>query len=145
MAKYYSLPVPFSELLQKKELPKCNLEDSIKNNILLILMSHFGEHRYDQSFGCSIWDQDFELLPSANIWRSQLKRTITESIERHEPRISDLDIVIKIDELPFTNPDDKKVRRIKKRISVGIEGRIKLTDELFSHIETLFFSPISLD
>ncbi len=141
----YQIPIQFSRFFGKKPLPKCNLETSIQQNILLILLSHFEEYRFDHTFGCSLWEEDFELLPSANVWKEHLQRSIHESLARHEPRLNDIKIKVAINEVPFTHPEDKKVRRIKKRIGIEIRASISLTGEPFSHAETIFFSPISLD
>jgi len=139
------MPVRFHHFWDKKPLARCTLEESIQQNVLLILLTHFEEYRYDHSFGCSLWDQDFELLPSANIWKEHLQRSIQESLANHEPRLQNIKIRVALEEVPFTHPEDKKVRRIKKRIGVEILASIGLTGEPFSHAETLFFSPISLD
>ncbi len=145
MSECYKIPVNFGALLKKRSQPKCSFEESIKQNILLILVTHFDEYRFDPTYGCSIWDQDFELLPSANDWKKRLQESIYTSISVHEKRLTQLKIAITIDELPFTHPEDNKVRRIKKRIIVVINAKLKITNQDFQHIETVFFSPISLD
>ncbi|RMG22361.1 MAG: hypothetical protein D6730_16600 [Bacteroidetes bacterium] len=143
--RYYSLPVPFGRLLNKQPLPTVRLETSVKQHILLILMTHFDEYRYDPTYGCSIWEQDFEMLPKVNTWKDELKRSIEDSLQTHEPRLDRIKVTVKIAEQPFTHPEDRKVRRIKKRISIDIQAKLRETDEPFQHQETLFLSPISLD
>ncbi len=145
MSECYKIPVDFGAIIRKRMLPKCSFEDSIKQNILLILLTHFDEYHFDPTYGCSIWDQDFELLPSANDWRKRLQESIYTSLNSHERRLTQLKIAITIDELPFTHPEDHKVRRIKKRIIVVINAKLKITNQDFLHKETVFFSPISLD
>lgn len=143
--QFYSIPVPFTRLIHCKSLPRVSLEKSIAQKIFLILLTHFEEYRFDYTFGCSVWDEDFEMLPRVNTWKEQLKRSIEESLNIHEPRLTNIQLGIKIDELPFTHPENDKIRKIKKRISVSIEGRLTKTDEPFKHAETLFLSPISVD
>jgi phage baseplate assembly protein W len=61
---YYKIPLKLSGLLEGNELPTIDLRDSISSTLELIIMTRFGEHRHDPSFGCEIWDLDFELIVS---------------------------------------------------------------------------------
>ncbi len=143
--QYYSIPISFKRLIKCEPLKRVEIEKSIAQKIFLILLTHFEEYRFDYTFGCSIWEEDFELLPRINIWKEQLKRSIEDSLIDHEPRLTQLQVKINIDEIPFTHPEDENVRKIKKRITVFIDARLTKTDEPFSHAETLFLSPISVD
>ena len=61
--QFYNIPIKFSDLTEKKELAKIGLGESISRLIHLIAITHFGECKFDDTFGCEIWEHDFE-----NIW-----------------------------------------------------------------------------
>ena len=68
--KYYELPINFSSLMQKNnELAACDLKKSIAQNIYLIITSRFRENRFDDSYGCELWDMDFELVHNESLRR----------------------------------------------------------------------------
>ena len=57
---YYTLPIKFGELCKKKDLKSCSIKESISQHLYLIITTSFGECLYDEEFGCSIWDNDYD-------------------------------------------------------------------------------------
>ena len=45
---YFKLPLALDKVLNKEELPKCDLEKSIHQHIDLLLATYFGEYKYDE-------------------------------------------------------------------------------------------------
>ncbi len=67
----------------------CSLDESIHNNVYLIVTTQFKEARYDPQFGSAIWDEDFN---SGNdqiyiLWTDRIESSIREGIRRYEPRL----------------------------------------------------------
>ena len=57
---YYQLPINFKTLMSTNSaLPTCDLKQSIAQNIFLIITTKYKENRYDESYGCEIWNMDF--------------------------------------------------------------------------------------
>ena len=79
---YYDLPIRFDLLMQKnRELPTCSLDKSIAQNIFLIITSKFNEHRFDPTYGCEIWETDFELIHNYVANRNvNISQTVTKQI-----------------------------------------------------------------
>ncbi|GAA4343138.1 GPW/gp25 family protein [Flaviaesturariibacter amylovorans] len=142
---YYELPIRFSSLLKRNsDLNTCDLKKSIAQNLYLIITSKFEEHRYDKSYGCELWDMDFELIANQNLWLERIRKSVANSVTRHEVRLYEIAVEIEIgqDENLTSLKDSKSV---KKKLSIYIKGRIRETGEEFPFSTTIYLSPLSLD
>jgi phage baseplate assembly protein W len=145
MSRYYELPIRFSRLMERnQELPTCDLKKSIAQNIFLIISSRFNEHRFDPTYGCELWDRDFELIANRLVWQEQIGISITRSLVQHEARLEAIKVDTEVTEEPYQNPVTK-LRIVKKRLNVTIKGKITQTGEDFHFSTQLFMSPISID
>jgi hypothetical protein len=145
MMKLYQMPLQFDKLMQRnKELPECNLGTSIAQNIFLIVSSKFQEHRFDNRFGCEIWERDFELIINPFRWQEEVNESILRTLQHYERRLEKMDVDTTVTEEEYQNPVTR-VKSIKKRITVNVKGVIKATGEDFFFAPQLFLSPISLD
>jgi len=89
MQEYYTFPLDAKALTENTLVNKCNIENSIANNLHLILISCFGECHFDASFGCNIWDVDFSNLASDTQLVSIVKDSLYENLKKYEQRITD--------------------------------------------------------
>ncbi len=146
MPDYYGFPVSFKSLITGKKLRKLSLEDSVDQHISLILVTRFEEFKYDPTFGCTVWDYDFEALPKINSWKNEMEHSIAKLLDALEPRLANVVIKVNISLEEVTAKRFKNVRRVKRRINIAVKGRLVPTDEVFERLDySLFFSPISLD
>ena len=146
MDNYYGLPVRFSEVFKKKQLKRVNIYDSIGFNIRLILRSHFGENRFDYSYGCEVWERDFEIINSNSAWGEELAKSIRETLIKHEGRLINPKVEIKISEEEFkSNRGDDITHRVKRKIEVIVRGNFFKTNEPFRITEVLYISPLSIE
>lgn len=141
---YYKLPLQLSSLMQGKDAPKCDLGASISKNIELILMTRFGEQRSDPTFGCEIWDLDFELIVSQGYWEKKLCNSIMQSITLHESRLSNVDVAVVLSDIEKYN-QVYKYPEIRKKVEIRVKAVVKKTGEAFNFTAGLFLSPLSLD
>jgi phage baseplate assembly protein W len=141
---YYKIPFQFSEVMDGRELPVCDLITSVIENLELIIMTRFGEHRSNPGFGCEIWDLDFELIVSASLWEEKLRQSLVKSITTHETRLSDIDITVAITDLEKFN-NFRQFVEIKKRVEIHISGVLHKTGEPVNFRTNLFLSPLSVD
>jgi phage baseplate assembly protein W len=130
--------------MEGNALPTCSLAQSISQNLELIIMSRFGEHRNDPSFGCEIWDVDFELIVSATLWEEKLRPSLLSSVHVHEKRLSDVQVNITIADIEKFNLF-QRVTEIKKRVDIHVSGIIRQTGEAFGFRTNLFLSPLTRD
>ena len=74
--EYFTLPMPFSKILNREEIKKCDLKKSIEQKIQLLLVSNFGENRFNPEFGCIIWEYDFENVSNQNAWKDLIVNSV---------------------------------------------------------------------
>jgi phage baseplate assembly protein W len=141
---YYRLPLQLGPAMEGQELPACDLNQSISKNLELIITTRFGEHRSDPSFGCEIWDLDFELIVSASLWEEKLRQSLLRSIGTHEHRLSDIEIAVTITDVEKVNLL-RQFTEIKKRVDIKLTGLIRKTGEDFTFQTNLFLSPLTID
>ena len=139
MPDYYNLPLQLVDLIEKKEHPRCTLNESVAMMIHLITTSHFGEYKHDDSFGCEIWEHDFENIGNTQLYKDQLRRSIKQTVETHEPRLSEVWVDIQIEQIESRVGN----RRIKSRIRLHIKGSLSMTNEPFVFTEQFFIGPLS--
>jgi phage baseplate assembly protein W len=140
---FYKLPLQISGIMEGKDAPTCDLGASISKNIELILMTRFGEHRSDPTFGCEIWDLDFELIVSQGYWEKKMCNSILQSIVKHESRLSNIDTNVILSDVERLNSIYKHPE-IRKKVEIRVKGIIKKTGEAYNFSTSLFLSPLSL-
>lgn len=142
--QFYKIPLALTQAMAGSELSACDLESSIHQNLELIITTKFGEHRCDPSFGCEIWELDFELIVSARLWEEKLRQSLLRSISSHETRLSNTEITVAVSDIEKYNVL-KQFTEIKKRVDIKVEGLVKKTGEAFFFHTNLFLSPLSVD
>ncbi len=138
--EYYSLPLVVDRLMRQQEHPKCTLQQSINQNLHLLLTTAFGEFPANENFGCSIWDNDFDNLTSAPKIKETIRQSIMQSVSENEKRLGRVrvELFIQQEELPGSNG-----RIVKKRIEITITGILNLTSEKFIYRDSFFMGPLS--
>jgi phage baseplate assembly protein W len=143
--EYYTLPLILGDLIKKKEHPKCPLIQSIAQNIHLILTTDFGENRNDPSYGCSIWEDEFEILLDVESWKDRLNDSIKKSLQKHEKRVINFDVKVDIKQEELISNKTGRDYRIKRSVNISITGNLIKTNESCSFFEKFFIGPISFD
>lgn len=123
----------------------CTLKDSIAQRLHLILITNLNECRYDRQFGNVIWDHDFENITNINTWKDKMAKAVKEVIEKFEPRLFNIRTTLDLTEEEFVNKEQKVLKKIKKRVEIKIEARLKKTNEEFFFRELLYVSPLWID
>jgi hypothetical protein len=142
--QYYSIPFDVNTLIEKKRHPLCDIRESVQMNINMIIKTHFCEYRYNHTYGCFIWNQDYSTVDNISKWLDELRDSILSSIELNEPRISKIEIKINLDEAELFERFKGQPLRLKHKLTIEIRGVITHLNESFEHYEFLFFSPLSV-
>ena len=145
MSRYLTLPINAALLISKQEHPTCDLKQSIAQKLHLITTTYYDECKFDDSFGCPIWENDFETIPSVNIWKDKTAKLVEEVIQKHEPRLSNVKVNLGMMQEEFIEQESKLAKQIKKRIELKIIATIEETSEPFEFNTFFYFSPISFD
>ena len=136
----YKLPIDFEGLMKKQDLAKIALEDSISQSIYTLITTTFGECKFDETYGCELWDSDFDLLKSDNELKAFVAQSLKNSIAQHEKRITTQDIEVTITEQDLGNLEKK---RIKKKVLVSIKAIVLETNRPYTFKNSFFVSPLS--
>jgi len=141
---YYKIPLQLTAAMDGNEMQTCSLKQSAEKNLELIITTRFGEHRSDASYGCEIWDLDFELIVSTSRWEEKLRQSLLKSITAHEHRLSDVAVSVVISDIEKFNIY-KNHTELKKRVDIHVSGTIHKTGETFGFHTNLLLSPLSID
>lgn len=138
---YYKTPLKFKDLIEKKDLEKVSLEYSIAQFINIVITSSFGECKFNEIFGCKIWEADFDLLSYPNTLKDRIKNDVKVAIKMQENRLDLTEVEVSIGNVKAASYNNSY--RIKKRITIEIKGFIKKTNRDFSFITKFFVGPLS--
>lgn len=143
MQPLYHFPIDFAALLQKKPQPRATLKESIREYIFLLLLTQRGEWRFDPDFQCVLWEKDFEQTDNLNLWLDEVKADVKRSVSQYETRMKIKMVDIQRDEIPELN-EENKVRRIRNRLIIRVQGTILESGENFDENFLMFFGPITI-
>ena len=96
--------------------------------------------KFDETYGCELWDSDFDLLKSDNELKAFVAQSLKNSIAQHEKRITTQDIEVTITEQDLGNLEKK---RIKKKVLVSIKAIVLETNRPYTFKNSFFVSPLS--
>jgi len=138
---FYQLPLKPSHFFTKKEHEMCGLQDSIAHYIHLVNTTCFGECTFDDSFGCAIWEIDFDNLKSTNKLKAIILDSLLRALKKHEQRLSGIKINVRIKQEEIFGKNI--ANRIKKRVDLKVTGHVKKTNENFAYTEYFYIGPLS--
>lgn len=154
------MPFSFNDLLKKgKRHRRVSLEDSIRENIHYLIMSHVGDSAYDKSMGFEMWDYDKlvfyrEKEPYYSKTKSQYKGLLENSNAKKSfnDNLNDLvrknEIRLENTSCNFTfNSVDGNLSVYQRLIRITVNGIIKSTGmPLTPHFEMkIFFTPFKVE
>jgi predicted component of type VI protein secretion system len=138
---FYSLPLSLDSILERKQLKRCSLKESVYQHLYLILVTHFEESRYDREYGCELWESDFSLMSQIK-WKDLIRESFEKSVSKFETRLTHVKVKIELEEYEVMTKETKYVR---KRLGVGIDATLRQTNEAFTFFERIFISPMSVE
>ncbi len=139
--QYYRLPLSVDKIITNEDAETCSIEQSVAQFIHLIATSHFGEYDFDKTFGCTIWNIDFDNLTSTNKLKQNISESIAKTLTLHEKRLSDIRVDVKIIQDEFKGTSNGN--RVKKRIEIKIKSIKKQTNETFSYSDRFYIAPLA--
>lgn len=142
---YLTLPLVAGTLIAKREHSRCDLTQAIAQKIHLLTTTQLGEVSFDPSFGCTIWDTDFDIMPNINSWKDKIMLNLKELLEQKEPALTQIKVTVQIVQEEFMDEKKTVVQRLKRRLDLHIQAKLTLTNEPFDFRNTFYLSPISFD
>ncbi len=139
--EFYSLPLTVEKIMRRQEHPRCSMQQSVIQHLHLLLTTAFGEFPGDESFGCGIWDHDFDNVTSAHKLREYIRQSLLQSVLQKEKRLANPKVEILLRQEEIT--DSPVSRHVKKKIDVTISGVLQLTNEKLAFRDSFFVGPLS--
>ncbi|BAV05363.1 Gene 25-like lysozyme [Filimonas lacunae] len=140
----YKLPFNPSTLFSATGfIESCSQEESIAQNLMLLITTKQGENRFDRFYGNAVWDIDFENAKSEGEWERIFRQSMEECILKYEPRLSNAEVKVRISYLEQSNA--KKATVIKKKASIHIQAILSDSREIYQFATEIFLSPLSVD
>lgn len=142
--KYYSLPLKLASIAdgEPEPLAMCSEQSSIDSYLELLLTTCPGEHKFNNEWGCKIWDLDFEIITSKNKWEIHCTEIISQMVNNYEPRLKEVNVIAKIVEV--TKSDGfLNTPAIKKKLNIYINATLRSTGEKCCFYYKLYLGPIT--
>ena len=139
-ATYYQLPLDLEGILERRQLPRCSMEDSIAQHIYLLLTTYFGESRYEPAFGCQVWEQDFEAMTTMR-WKDRVQQSVEHSLRLYEPRLIQARAQVAIMDFELRGVS----QRIRRRLEITVTATLYRTREPFAFQASLFVAPLAVE
>lgn len=142
--RYYPIPTDFDQLTRKHErAAKIPLEASIRQHIYLLLSTRFHEWRYHSEYGCILWEYDFDTRAQVRNEKQKIERKLKEQLIKHEKRIGDLRVKLKVSQEEIMVRGFKALQKTKERLEIQVTGQIRETNQAFQPEPfIIYFSPI---
>lgn len=141
---HYKIPFRADLLFEGKDMPTCDLGESIAQHIQLLITTRFGEHRFDYDYGNGIWQMEFERSVSEARWEESFRQSVIKAVSEYEARLTDVDAELKIEMVEKVYPM-KKFTEVKKKVIILVRGKLTETGEPFTFRTELYLSPMSID
>jgi phage baseplate assembly protein W len=116
--------------MERQEIPTCGVGESIAQLLHLLIHTRYGELRSDRSFGCRIWEIEFDRTLTNGDWSDQLSLSLEAAIREHEPRLKNAKFTISMAVVDhnsfFRQPDE-----YRRLATVGVSALLAETEEPF--------------
>ena len=99
---YLKIPVSLQSAVNGK-LKRCSFEESIAQQIMLLIVSHHGEVVGKEDYGSVIWELEFSQLVKISDWETKVQESLTESILTYERRLTDVKVDVHLSEIDSDN------------------------------------------
>ena len=136
---YLKIPVSLQSAVNGK-LKRCSFEESIAQQIMLLIVSHHGEVVGKEDYGSVIWELEFSQLVKISDWETKVQESLTESILTYERRLTDVKVDVHLSEI---DSDNKRNTHIRRKAQITLTGRVGLTDQPFHFSTLVYISPLS--
>lgn len=136
---YIKLPVNLHSATNGK-LTRCSYEESIAQQIMLLIVSRHGEVIGKEEYGSIIWELEFSQLVKASDWENNVRESLTKTIQLYEKRLKDINVNVVLSEI---DDENKKNIHVRRNAQITVTGKISSTDLPFYFSTLIYISPLS--
>ena len=143
MEGYYRFPLFFKDIFQKKDLPKCSLEESVARHIQLLIVTSWGENKMDGEYGSFFWDNDFDILSTNARRKEMITHSIVYAIHRYEKRLHKTHVDVEIRQAEIRN--EQEGTRLRRKVDIVVSGVLKKNNQRFRYQTGFFIGPFATE
>ena len=137
---FYKLPLRLDQIIRKQKQETCNLRHSVAQNLHLIISTYRGESAYSDDYGCSLWDEEFNIQLNSR-WKEMLVESLQRAVGLFEKRLEPEEIKVVL--LEQNEPSGPGNFRIRKCLNIEIKGFLKKINEPFHFRDSIYISPLA--
>lgn len=139
---YIKLPFSISNLNDKLWIPpSCSKEESIAQNLMMMITSGDEEVAGREDFGAGIWELEFSLLVKTGKWEEKVRENLLYSIGKYEKRLKEVAVRVELIETEERmNPHESP--QPKRRAQISVFGTISDNNMPFNFKTVLYISPL---
>jgi phage baseplate assembly protein W len=142
--EYVKIPLNFSRFFEGAGhlFDRCSEKESIDQHLELLLTTMPGEHRFDENYGCRIWELDFERIESGGKWEAKFRGYILDAVTTYERRVKDVEVRMSVRDWIREDALTRN-QSVRKRVDVSILGTLVSTGEKCGFGYSLYLGPLS--
>jgi phage baseplate assembly protein W len=124
------------------EHPTQPLGMSIAQFLHLLLHTRPGELRSSPTFGCAIWDLEFDNDTPLAKWETLLTRSLLAAVREHEPRLTDVQVQVQFAQAATAEVSRQPIAR--RQANITVRGVVALTGEAFRYATQLYLGQLTV-
>lgn len=143
---FYKLPLDIGKFFSESggNLERCTELESIDQHLGLLLVTHRGEHGFNQQYGTKLWELDFENIVSRSAWEDRFVGYIRQAVTQHEKRIRDVEVKIDVRDM-VREEVSMKGYSVRKRVDIIILATVISTGQRHGFKHIIYLGPLSKD
>ena len=138
--EYLKLPLDLSADLGG-QLERCSYEESIAQNIMMMIVSKYGEAESKDDYGSVIWNLEYNQTVFNQDWEENVKKSLEKTIVKYEHRLKNIEVNVELTEVE--EEIRNKYPNARRRVRIGVRGLLILNDNPFYFNTYLYISPLS--
>ena len=138
--EYLKLPLDLSAALGG-QLERCSYEESIAQNIMMMIVSKYGEAESKDDYGSVIWNLEYNQTVFNQDWEENVKKSLEKTIVKYEHRLKNIEVNVELREVE--EEIRNKYPNARRRVRIGVRGLLILNDNPFYFNTYLYISPLS--
>lgn len=99
---YLKIPIDLKSAVNEK-LERCSYEESIAQQIMLLIVSRYGEVVGKENYGSVIWELEFSQLVKISDWENRVQESLLQAITTYEERLKDISVSVVLSEIDDEN------------------------------------------
>lgn len=122
-------------------MERCSYEESIAQNIMMMIVSKYGEAESKDDYGSVIWNLEYNQTVFNQDWEENVKKSLEKTIVKYEHRLKNIEVNVELTEVE--EEIRNKYPNARRRVRIGVRGLLILNDNPFYFNTYLYISPLS--